>query len=96
MPTLLERVTAVWNKVRAGETETRAHFAICRDHIRNGEPLGQPFKAKQHYFQIVINEMFLVSEMLGHASKAITLDVYSHVLPNLRDHAAAAMEDALS
>ena len=38
----------------------------------------------------------IVSEMLGHASKAITLDVYSHVLPNMRDHAAAALEDAFS
>jgi len=38
----------------------------------------------------------IVSEMLGHASIAITLDTYSHVLPNMRDHAAAAMEDALS
>jgi hypothetical protein len=27
---------------------------------------------------------------------AITLDTYSHVLPNLRDAAAAAMEEALS
>ena len=38
----------------------------------------------------------LVSEMLGHDSIAITLDVYSHMLPNMSDHAAAAMEDALS
>jgi integrase len=38
----------------------------------------------------------IVSEMLGHASIAITLDTYSHVLPNMRDQAAAAMEAALS
>jgi integrase len=38
----------------------------------------------------------IVSEMLGHASIAITLDTYSHVLPNMRDQAASAMEDALS
>jgi integrase len=38
----------------------------------------------------------IVSEMLGHASKAITLDTYSHVLPNMQDSAAKAMEDALS
>jgi integrase len=37
-----------------------------------------------------------IFEMLGHASIAITLDTYSHVLPNMRDQAAAAMEDALS
>ena len=34
----------------------------------------------------------VVSEMLGHA---ITLDTYSHILPNMRDQ-AAAMEEALS
>jgi integrase len=38
----------------------------------------------------------IVSEMLGHASIAITLDTYSHVLPNMRDQAAQAMEEALS
>src|ERR671911_1097985 len=37
----------------------------------------------------------IVSEMLGHATIAITLDTYSHVLPNMRDQAAQAMEDAL-
>jgi integrase len=38
----------------------------------------------------------IVSEMLGHATIAITLDTYSHVLQNMRDQAAAAMEEALS
>src|SRR5215207_344559 len=38
----------------------------------------------------------IVSEMLGHSSIVITLDTYSHVLPNMRDAAAAAMEEALS
>ncbi|MDQ3832504.1 MAG: tyrosine-type recombinase/integrase, partial [Actinomycetota bacterium] len=38
----------------------------------------------------------IVSEMLGHATVAITLDTYSHVLPNMQDHAATAMEDVLS
>jgi integrase len=38
----------------------------------------------------------IVSEMLGHAIIAITLDTYSHVLPKMRDQAAAAMENALS
>jgi integrase len=38
----------------------------------------------------------IVSEMLGHATIAITLDTYSHILPNMRDQAAAAMEEALS
>jgi integrase len=38
----------------------------------------------------------IVSEMLGHASIAITLDTYSHVLPNMQSEAAKALENALS
>jgi integrase len=38
----------------------------------------------------------IVSEMLGHATIAITLDTYSHVLPTMQESAAKAMEDALS
>jgi integrase len=38
----------------------------------------------------------VVSEMLGHATIAITLDTYSHVLPNMQSEAAQAMEDALT
>jgi len=34
--------------------------------------------------------------MLGHASMAITLDTYSHVLPTMQESVAEAMEDALS
>jgi integrase len=37
----------------------------------------------------------IVSEMLGHSSIAITLDIYSHVIPGLGDAAAEAMEDVL-
>lgn len=38
----------------------------------------------------------LVQELLGHATIAITLDTYSHVLPSLGDRATRAMEEALS
>ena len=37
----------------------------------------------------------LVSEMLGHSSTAITLDTYSHVLPDMQDSTACAPEGAL-
>jgi len=36
----------------------------------------------------------VVSEMLGHASITITLDTYSHVVPDVQDSAAQAMEAA--
>jgi hypothetical protein len=34
--------------------------------------------------------------MLGHANISQTMDIYSHVLPNMQDEAAAAMESALT
>jgi len=37
----------------------------------------------------------IVSEMLGHATIAITLDTYSHVLPNMEDSATRVLEDVL-
>ncbi len=37
----------------------------------------------------------VVSEMLGHATVAITLDIYSHVLPDMQQDAAAVMERLL-
>ncbi len=38
----------------------------------------------------------VVSEMLGHATIAITLDTYSHVMPNMQSSAVTAMEEAFS
>lgn len=37
-----------------------------------------------------------VSEMLGHSDVNITLSIYAHVLPDMQDGAAEAMDDALS
>jgi integrase len=37
----------------------------------------------------------VVSEMLGHASVAITMDLYAHVLPDMQRDAAAAMQQLL-
>jgi len=34
----------------------------------------------------------IVQELLGHATIAITLDTYSHVLPNMQGEAVTAME----
>ena len=38
----------------------------------------------------------VVSERLGHASAALTLDVYSQVLPDMQQRAAEQMEAILS
>jgi integrase len=37
-----------------------------------------------------------VQELLGHATVAITLDTYSHVIPGMGNHTARAMEDLFS
>ncbi len=37
----------------------------------------------------------IVQEMLGHSTISITLDTYSHVLPNLQKEAVRAMEDLI-
>ena len=38
----------------------------------------------------------VVQELLGHATIAITLDTYSHVMPSMGDQTAKAMENALA
>jgi integrase len=45
-------------------------------------------------FQRNVHPKF-VQELLGHASVAITLDTYSHMLPGMGGEAADAMDDAL-
>jgi integrase len=37
----------------------------------------------------------IVSERLGHANIAITLDTYAHVLPSMQQEAAAGIDAAL-
>ena len=37
----------------------------------------------------------IVQEMLGHANISETMDTYSHVLPNMQEAAASAMETIL-
>src|ERR1700682_2038830 len=38
----------------------------------------------------------IVSEMMGHSTVAITLDIYSHVTPTMQREAAVAMDDLLA
>ena len=37
-----------------------------------------------------------VTEMLGHSSISVTLDIYSHRLPDMQEKAARALEEVLS
>jgi integrase len=38
----------------------------------------------------------VVSERLGHATIAITLDVYSHVIPSMQNEAARLVDEVFS
>ena len=38
----------------------------------------------------------VVQEILGHSSVSITMDIYSHVLPDMQEKAAAVMDSLLS
>ena len=38
----------------------------------------------------------VVQEMLGHANIGITLDTYTHLIPDLQDRAARSMEEVLA
>src|SRR5215210_6619760 len=67
------------------------------------ERAGLPEKTRFHDLRHTCATLLLtknvnpkvVSEMLGHSNIAITLDTYSHVLPNMQDSAARALEEAL-
>jgi integrase len=38
----------------------------------------------------------IVQEMLGHANISMTMDTYSHVLPDMQEKAVSAMDDVFS
>ena len=61
MSDFFNNVQRIWNNLQVGPTKTRAQFAITRDHIDKGNQLGPRFEAGKHYFQIIINEMFLAN-----------------------------------
>jgi integrase len=57
--------------------------------------LQAPHTCASLLFQSGVHPKF-VQELFGHASVAVTLDTYSHMLPGMGDQTARAMQDALS
>ena len=78
--------------VRAAQRESSAVFCCTKS---SGEP---PTRVKASATLLLSrgHHPKLVQELLGHASVAMTLDRYSHVLPGMGEQTAAAMEAALS
>jgi hypothetical protein len=60
-----DRVVALFDHAKAAESKTRAHFAIPSSQI-DEEGFDSPFRAKEHYFQVVVNEMFLEKSRQWH------------------------------
>ena len=83
-------------------------ISVHNVHNRSWKPLlkraGLPASTRMHDLRHTCATLLLsrgvpvkvVSEMLGHASVSITLDTYSHVLPDMQESAARAMDEALS
>jgi hypothetical protein len=61
MGDLMNVVQSWWSRLKSSEAKTRAHFAIERKHTDDATTLGGHFEAKQHYFQVIVNEMFLAN-----------------------------------
>jgi integrase len=75
---------------------------VLRDHFRILKRAGLP-RIRFHDLRHTAATLLLmkgvqphtVSEMLGHSSVVITLSLYGHVLPSMRDEAARVMESIL-
>jgi integrase len=88
-------------------SRARTPLSVHNVHNRSWKPLleraGLPATTRMHDLRHTCATLLLsrgvpvkvVSEMLGHASVAITLDTYSHVLPDMQEGAARVMEEAL-
>ncbi len=69
---------------RRWATATRIARSCVRHRGRDAPGPAQPYTAGTH--------PKIVQEMLGHATISITLDTYSHVLPNMQEKAVEAMD----
>jgi integrase len=99
-----ERGQAVWVFPTRNDTPVGSWNLIHRSWYPLKEAAGLPKGTRFHDLRHTAATLLLhknvnpkvVSEMLGHANVSITLDTYSHVLPNMQDGAAGAMDDTLS
>ncbi len=54
MPNILDRLEQLWSSIKVGKSKERACFTLM-------EAGPAPFTKQQHYFQIVLNEMYLAA-----------------------------------
>jgi integrase len=80
-----------------GERNLQRHFKAVLEQA--GLPKSTRFHDLRHTCATLLLKQGVhvkyVQELLGHADISLTLNVYSHVLPDMGDAAAGAMADAL-
>ncbi len=52
----------LWSKIRGAKTRLPSRLKIADENIDNAKYLGTPFTRNQHYFMVVVNEMFLTQK----------------------------------
>ena len=76
----------------------QAFSGACRNHLKRvGLPIRFHDLRHTHATQLLRQGIHpkVVSERLGHASIGITMDTYSHVLPDMQEEAAARIDAVL-
>jgi integrase len=102
-------IRALQGHKRTGEwvfcTRVQTPISVHNLHNRSWKPLllkaGLPHATRFHDLRHTCATLLLskgvhpkiVQEVLGHSSTTITMDTYSHVLPNMQEKAVEAMED---
>jgi len=60
--TAAERCAQIWNWVRRDPRQSPSNIRIPLEHVDTWESLGVPFQPEEHYFQVRVNEMYLVNQ----------------------------------
>jgi hypothetical protein len=60
--TITERCAQIWDRVRRDPRQTPSNIRIPLEHVDSWKSLGLPFQAEEHYFQVRVNEMYLVNQ----------------------------------
>lgn len=59
MKSLGEQWGNIWERISQSPRQMPSRVAIPRDHVDEGEKLGTDIQPREHYFQVLINEMYL-------------------------------------
>ncbi len=59
MKSIVECCGNIWESIRQSPAQMPSRVAIPPDHVDEGEKLGTAFQPHEHYFQVLVNEMYL-------------------------------------